>query len=104
MSPSFLDPPPDYAPPADWVDPVTIPSFVREEIEVGDLLKKRAEADRAAMSDAEEFTTEARADDCEECRAKRQRAQLIGLGAGVILGVGLVAGVYWFVLRDGEHG
>jgi len=66
---------------------------------VGDLLKKRAEADRAAATDAEQFTTEPHRGDCPECIAARKRAQLIGVGVGAALGAALVVGVVVLVRR-----
>ncbi|MDA8379892.1 MAG: hypothetical protein M0020_03540 [Actinomycetota bacterium] len=94
--PSFFEPPRDYAPPADWVDPATVEPEPRPEVEVGDLLKRRAEeAKRASEAVPGTVTPE----DCAPCLKARARARLIGLTLGAVLGVAISGIVYLRVQR-----
>ena len=94
--PSFFDPPHDYAPPTDWVDPATVEPEPRPEVEVGDLLKRRAEEARRA---SEVGSGLAAPEDCAPCLKARARARLIGLTLGAVLGVAISGIVYLQVQR-----
>ncbi len=88
---SFLDPPADYQPPEDWVDPSTVVPPPRDEVEVGDMLKRRAQAAREAevVPELEE--------DCEECRKKRNRARTLGVTVGTFIGGAAVLAVVYLL-------
>ena len=94
--PSFFEPPRDYAPPADWVDPATVEPEPRPEVEVGDLLKRRAEEAKRA---SEAGTGISPPEDCTPCLKARARARLIGLTIGAVLGVAVSGLVYLRVQR-----
>ena len=96
--PSFFEPPADYAPPADWVDPATVEPEPRPEVEVGDLLKRRAEEAKRA-SEAAAPSTVTVDDDCAPCRKARARARLIGMVLGAALGTAISGLVYLQVRR-----
>ena len=95
---SFLEPPRDYAPPQDWVDPSTVEPEPRPEVEVGDLLKHRAEEARRAseVTPPASVTTD---DDCAPCRKARARARLIGVALGALLGTAVSGALYLAVRR-----
>ena len=94
--PSFFDPPHDYAPPTDWVDPATVEPEPRPEVEVGDLLKRRAEEARRTSEIGPGL---APPEDCGPCIKARARARLIGLTLGAVLGVAISGLVYLRVQR-----
>lgn len=87
-----FDPPADYAPPADWVDPLKVDEPEQPVVDPPGYVRN-VHADTV-----EEILNPAHPEeDCEPCRKKRARARALGAGIGVLIGGAMVLAVVYLV-------